>query len=347
MRLTGRATAAWFAILTGVVMASASSAQIPSATLRAGDRVRLTAPTLSSSPVVGFVVSADGTQLTVDVARRGEAVSEWSIDWDALTRIERFNGYQSNAGKGAWTGLGLGILAGAGFWYLAAQNSGEVVPPLGTPLWYGALGTLGGAIIGSGSTRERWSTLPTNARAGLQLGAPSASFAVGVPDSAPRVVVPRSVLKVGDQVRLTAPTQSPSPIIGRLASANDSKLTIVVSEETRMAHAVEHTIDRESLTLIERREASKSKVGTGALIGGTLGVLAGVGVGFAAAMGEEDGTPLFTTPLIFGSMGMLAGAGIGAAISSERWRALPPDTQVGFRPGMGSEPFAVVIRTTF
>jgi hypothetical protein len=139
----------------------------------------------------------------------------------------------------------------------------------------------------------------------------------------------------------------PSHIVGRLASASDSQLTVVVSEETRMAHAVRRTIDRESVTLIERSEPHKSKVGSGALIGGTLGVLAGVGLGYAAAMAEGDGQPLFTAPLILGSMGVLAGAGIGAAISSERWRALPPDTQVGLRPGIGSEPFAVVIRTTF
>jgi len=252
MKLTGRATAVWFAILTGLVMANASSAQTPLATLRVGDRVRLTAPTLTSSPVVGFVMSADGTQLTVDVARKGEAVSRWSIDWDALTRIERSNGYHSNAGKGAWAGFGLGVLTSAGLWFMAAQNSGEVLPPLSMPLWYGGYGALGGAIIGSGGTSERWSRLPTDARVGLQLGAPSAQLAVGAPDSLPKAGVPTSVLKVGDRVRLTAPTKPPSPVVGRLASASDSQLTIVVSEETRMAPAVERTIAREFLTRIER-----------------------------------------------------------------------------------------------
>jgi hypothetical protein len=297
--------------------------------------------------VVGFIVSADARQLTVDVANQGEAASEWSIDWEDITRIERRDGYQSNAGKGAWTGLGLGVLAGAGFWYIAAQNSGEVVPPLGAPLWWGAIGTLGGAIIGSGSSRERWSTLPTDARVGLQLGAPSASFAVSVPDSAPRIDVAGHALEIGDRVRLTAPTNQPSHIVGRLASANDSQLTVVVFEETRMAPPVRRTIDRVSVTLIEQSGPHKSKTGTGALIGGTLGVLAGVGLGYAAAMSVGDARPLFTAPLIVGFTGALAGAGIGAAISSERWRALPPDTKVGFRPGIGSEPFTVVIRTTF
>jgi hypothetical protein len=347
MRVTGRAAVLLVAIILGSVIADAARAQAASSMLRVGDRVRLIAPTVASSPVVGFIVSADRAQLTVDVAQRGEAASEWSIDWEAITRIERSNGYQSNTGKGAWTGLGLGVLTGAGLWFLAAQNSGEVVPPLGTPLWYGALGALGGAIIGSGGSRERWSSLPTDARMGLQLSARPAQLAGGVPDSVLRVGVATGVLKVGDRVRLIAPTQSPSPVVGRLASGDDSQLTVVVSEETRMARAVERTIDRESLTLIERREAFKSKAGTGALIGGTLGLLAGVGVGYAAALAGENSQPLITAPLTFGAMGVLAGAGIGAAISSERWRALPPDTQVGFRPGMGTEPFAVVIRTTF
>ena len=317
--------------------ADAQAAPLTASALRVGDRVRLTAPTRDAFPITGFIVSADSATLTVDVAREGEPVSERSIGWDALTRIERFNGYQSNTGRGAWTGLGIGVLAGAGFWYLGAQHSGEVVPPLSIPLWYGGLGALTGALIGSGGSHERWSRLPIDARVELQTGASAAPLAVGV-DSV--------VLRVGDHVRLTAPTQPPSPVVGRLASARDSQLTVVVSEETRMAHAVVRTIDRESLTRIERREDYRSKVGTGALIGGALGVVAGVTLGYAAAL-AGDSRAMFTAPLTFTAMGVLAGAGIGSAFSSERWRALPPDTRVGFRPGMGPEPFAVVIRTSF
>ena len=353
MALFGR-RAARIAVIAGIfvsrladpaVVQAASSAAAQA--LRIGDRVRLTAPTLDSSPILGFVVSADGTQLTVDVAKRGEAASERSIDWNALTRIERSHGYQSNTGKGAWTGFGVGVLAGAGLWYLAAGQSGEGPPPLSTPLWYGSLGALLGTIIGSGQSSERWSRLPADAQVGLQLGAPSAPLAVGVSDSAHRSDVPRNVLKVGDRVRLTAPTQPPSPVVGRLASADNSQVRIVVSEETRMAHAVERTIDRESLTRIERSEAHKSRAVPGALIGGTLGVLAGIGVGYFAAMGSEDSSLLLTTPFMFGVLGVAAGASVGAVVSGERWRALPLDAQVGFRPGMGSEPFAVVIRTSF
>jgi len=175
--------------------------------LRVGDRVRLTAPTRDAFPIIGFIVSADSAALTVDVASEGEPVSERSIGWNALTRIERFNGYQSNTGRGAWTGLGVGVLIGAGSWYLMAQNSGEVVPPLSTPLWYGGLGALTGALIGSGGSHERWSRIPTDPRMGLQLGTPSAPLTRDVSGG---------VLNVGDRVRLTVPTNPPSPVVGRV-----------------------------------------------------------------------------------------------------------------------------------
>jgi len=334
--------------LCGVAcFADAQATPTAAHSLRVGDRVRLTAPTVDAFPILGFVVSDDGSRLRLDVAKPGETTSERSIDWEAVTRIERSTGYRSNAGRGAWTGLGLGVLAGAGLWFLAANKSGDTPPPLSTPLWYGGLGALFGTMIGSGSSSERWIRLPLENHAELPLGASSESLAVGVPDSAHRSRTRRSVLAVGDRVRLTAPTQPPSPAVGRLTSADDSQVTIVVAEETRMAPAVKRTFDRESLTRIERSEADKSKVGTGALIGGTLGVVTGVAVGFAAAMGSEDGSLLFTSPLIFGSMGLLAGAGAGAAFSGERWTELPGDARVGLQIGAPSLPIAVGVRASF
>jgi hypothetical protein len=154
------------------------------------------------------------------------------------------------------------------------------------------------------------------------------------------------LLRVGDRVRVTARTLE-RPIAGRIARADGSRLTIAVSEETRMAPADERTIDWQSVTLVERSEGYKSKVGTGALIGGAVGIVVGIAAGYAAALGGENASPLITGPLTFGAMGVLAGAGVGAAVSGERWSPLSSDVRVGLQLGAGSTPLAVGIRASF
>ena len=152
------------------------------------------------------------------------------------------------------------------------------------------------------------------------------------------------MLQVGDRVRLT--TVDNSSIIGRLVNTDGSQLTLVVSEATRMAPAVERSINRNSLALLERSEGYGSKIRTGALIGGGVGVVAGVTVGLFAAMGAEDSGPMLTVPIIFGAMGVLGGAAIGAG-GGERWTTLPFDARVGLQVGAPSLPLAVRIRASF
>jgi hypothetical protein len=135
---------------------------------------------IESSPIIGRVVSAGGTQLTVDVAKKGDAPSERTIDREALARIERSTGFQSRVGTGALIGAGVGVLAGAGALYVMMEESGEGPFPITLPLWYGAIGTLAGAAVGAAASGERWSTLPSDVRIGLQLGAPSVPLAVGI-----------------------------------------------------------------------------------------------------------------------------------------------------------------------
>jgi hypothetical protein len=154
-------------------------------------------------------------------------------------------------------------------------------------------------------------------------------------------------LEIGDRVRVSAPTLSSDAIIGRIARADSFRITVIVTEATRMAPAEERTIDLRTVTLIERSEGYKSKVKTGAVIGGLAGVATGVFLGWAAAMSESDSRHLITGPIVFGGMGAVGGAAIGAAFSSERWTALPVDARVGFQLGTGSTPLAVGIHTRF
>ena len=113
-----------------------------------------------------------------------------------------------------------------------------------------------------------------------------------------------------------------------------------------MAPAVEQTVDRQTLAMIERSEGYGSKIRTGALIGGSVGLLSGLVVGYLAAFGAENNRPLYTVPIAFTAMGVLGGAAIGAG-GGEQWTMLPFDTQVGLQLGARSMPLAIGLRASF
>ena len=151
-------------------------------------------------------------------------------------------------------------------------------------------------------------------------------------------------LRVGDRVRVT--TIDNASFVGRIAHADDSRLTLVITEPTRMAPAVEQTVDRQTLAMIERSEGYGKKIRNGALIGGSLGLLSGLVVGYLAAFGAENNGPLYTVPIAFTAMGVLGGAAIGAG-GGEQWTMLPFDTQVGLQFGARSIPLAIGLRASF
>lgn len=153
-------------------------------------------------------------------------------------------------------------------------------------------------------------------------------------------------LKLGDRVRVTAPILG-RPIIGRLAQADDSLLTIVTSEPTRMAPAEQLTIDRETVTRIEQSSGLNAKTGKYALVGALLGVAAGVTLGYLAAMGAESPGPLYTLPIVYGVGGTILGAAVGNASSGERWTEVAPDARIGLQIGAPALPLAVGVRASF
>lgn len=156
---------------------------------------------------------------------------------------------------------------------------------------------------------------------------------------------PPARLRIGDRVRIT--TADKAPVIGRLALADDSELVLVTSEQTRMAPAEERSFDRRSVVLIERSEGYRSKMKTGAIIGGVAGVGFGAFAGWAAAMSNSDQQHLVTGPVVWGGIGLVAGAAVGAAFSKERWRMVPSDSRLGLQVGASANCIAMGVRANF
>lgn len=147
-------------------------------------------------------------------------------------------------------------------------------------------------------------------------------------------------LKIGDRLRVTTIANATS--VGRLAHADSSRLVLTISEQTRMAPAIEQAVPRRSIALIERSDGLDSKTGKGALIGGGVGALTGVIVGFLAAMSAENSRPIYYIPPTFAVTGALIGAGAGSAASREHWTEVPADAEFGSRPDtVGSTPRAM------
>ncbi|HEY6852630.1 MAG TPA: hypothetical protein VI139_00170 [Gemmatimonadales bacterium] len=129
--------------------------------LAAGQRVRVMAPAVSPTPIVGAFARLAGDTLVVETP-----ASAWRIPRGSVTRIDASRGMQSHTGQGALIG---GVL-GAGVTALALGNSSLCadLEAQGTCAAIGAgagglAGLLLGAAIGSYHKSERWERVPANA----------------------------------------------------------------------------------------------------------------------------------------------------------------------------------------
>jgi len=149
-------------ILLAAILASAASGTIAAqdtVRLEPGQRVRVTAPTISRAPIVGvghmeadtLVVETDGR--TLHFARA------------SLTRVDVNHGQKSNVGKGAL----FGFLIGAGVGAVALGSNDyctlEVSPAAGSCALIGAgVGGVGGLLVGTVAgaliKTDRWRELP-------------------------------------------------------------------------------------------------------------------------------------------------------------------------------------------
>ena len=121
-----------------------------------GQRVRVTT---DSGPWIGTLVHQDTSGLTL----HGPGLSDSSavtIPLDRVRQLEISVGHQSNAGRGALIGLGVGAVTGLALGIGCASSDtlfqcsgGEVVE---STVVFGLIGAGVGGLVGLASSSERW-----------------------------------------------------------------------------------------------------------------------------------------------------------------------------------------------
>jgi hypothetical protein len=152
-------------IISLIVAPLATIASQQSPPVKAGDRVRITAPSVSGSPFVGAFVAIEADSLVVH-----DSVDTWRLSLASVEQVDLSRGRQSHTLLGA----GIGFLVGGGvavaLLYTGgstslcdqsanqdAMNSGECI---GLSALGGVAGAGLGAIIGGFIRTERWQGIP-------------------------------------------------------------------------------------------------------------------------------------------------------------------------------------------
>jgi hypothetical protein len=123
--------------------------------IKSGDRVRITAPTVSGGPLVGTVLTLETDSLVVQ-----GGTNTWRLSLASITHLDRSRGQRSHTLLGA--GIGFLVGAGAGVVWGASQASCD---PAGACVPFGAAvggggGVLLGVVVGVLVRTERWAEVP-------------------------------------------------------------------------------------------------------------------------------------------------------------------------------------------
>ena len=136
------------------IASSATAAAQPPRAINAGDRIRVTAPSVSNYAFVGTVIALPTDSLVVQGGS-----NTWHLSRASVTHIDLSRGRKSNALLGAGIGLlvgaGVGALIGSGCdteLYLSSQGECAAAGAAGL----GAAGALLGAVSGALIRTERW-----------------------------------------------------------------------------------------------------------------------------------------------------------------------------------------------
>lgn len=175
MSTAQRPTIAWLTaqlVLTGGALPA--SAQVDTVV-----RVRITTNVPKQKPWVGNLISAGSDSVRLRPQEGGVV----SVPSASVVRVEQSRGRRSNSGKGAvigaiiggGTGLILGIAASSEEGSFYEVGAGEVVGGMAV---LAAVGAGLGALIGSGSHRERWEPITLPEPAGGDGTGPSARFVI-------------------------------------------------------------------------------------------------------------------------------------------------------------------------
>ncbi len=142
--------------LTAIALLPAPAMMIAQdiAPLATGQRVRVTAPTISNVPIVGALAHLNADTFLVETHGDTSRVPRAAVE-----RLDVSMGQKSNAGKGALFGGLLG--GGIGALALGSSSLCADLEASGTCALVGAgggglAGLLLGALIGSTSKRDRW-----------------------------------------------------------------------------------------------------------------------------------------------------------------------------------------------
>jgi hypothetical protein len=139
-------------------LATIASQQSPA--VKAGDRVRVIAPSVSGSPFVGTLVALEADSLVVH-----DTVNTWRLSLASVEQVDLSRGRKSHALLGA----GIGLLVGAGVGALAGSSCEQVMYDTGITQGeciaigaaaFGAAGALLGAVTGALVRTERWAQVP-------------------------------------------------------------------------------------------------------------------------------------------------------------------------------------------
>jgi hypothetical protein len=124
-----------------------------------GLRLRVTAPSESTKPIVGTLVEVTDREIVLSLAESARK----AIARTDVTRLERSEGRKRHAGKGALIGAGIGVATivamGA---FDDSEGEGSMEEGLAFGAIFGAAGAAAGAIVGGLIRTERWSELPAN-----------------------------------------------------------------------------------------------------------------------------------------------------------------------------------------
>ena len=129
-------------------------------------------------------------------------------------------------------------------------------------------------------------------------------------------------LKPGDRIRATAPTLSPSPLVGTVVAFEANSLMVQRGTGTRR-------LSLASLTRLEMSQGRRSH----AALGAGVGLLVGAGVGAVIGSGckaiivpvSSEGGCIAVGAAVIGGAGALVGAVTGALVRTERWAEVPLD----------------------
>jgi hypothetical protein len=146
--------AATAAMALGALATSAAAADERALTV--GERVRVTAPSVSPRRIEGTLAAVDRETVTVVSRDDGTRVG---VSRSQIAKLEVVRGEKSHWGTGALIGAGAGVLLGVVASNPPSSADGFQVDG-GAVAVCGAVGAAGGALVGAVLRTDRWTTVP-------------------------------------------------------------------------------------------------------------------------------------------------------------------------------------------